>query len=252
MAVKGKKKSQSRGSQGRRGPAQAPRAAYSAPVQQPWYRTTAGRVVAALVLLIALVAIIATVQSGSDPGDLTKRQNALDQYTGDIRALLQGITPPAAGENAVPNELSSKDAKALEDQSAAWLDELGKATQSVGNVSAPTPGTQSANIIFAESVQLYMQAATIYGLAASSPSPPQIKVLASGASLRDQATTLWQQGVNLLDQARATAKMAPSQLRIPTAGAVAPPTPAATPGASPSGGGENMNDKGNAGGNSSK
>jgi hypothetical protein len=232
MAVKGKKKSQSRGSQGRRRPAQAPRAVYGGRSHQPWYRSTASRVVAALVLLVALLAIVLVVRSGSDQGNLTQRQNALDQYTGDVRALLQTITPAATDEDGVPNKLTTPETKALETQSKSWQVQLLKAQQTAGNVTAPTPGTQSANIIFGESIQLYSQAATIFGLAPSTSSSVQVKMLASAASLRDQATALWQEGVNVLDQARSATKMTPSQLRIPTAGAVAPPSP--SPAASPS------------------
>lgn len=251
MAVKGKKKSQSRGSQGRRRPAQAPRAAYGARPQQPWYRTTAARVIAALVLVVALVAIIVVVQSGPDQTNLTNRQNALDQYTGDVRALLQGITPPATGEDGVPNKLTAKQAKALKGQTRSWQAQIAKIQQTVGNVTAPTPSTQNANIIFGESIQLYSQAATTFGLAPSTSGSVQVKMLASAASLRDQATGMWQQGVNVLDQARSAAQMTPSQLRIPTAGTVAPTAP--TPSASSSGGGKNKkNNKGNGGGNSSK
>jgi hypothetical protein len=113
------------------------------------------------------------------------------------------------------------------------LAELAQAQQSVGAVSAPTPTTQSANVLFVESIELYKQAATIYGLAPSTSASVQVKLLASGANLRNQATALWQEGINILDQARTDAKMVPSQLRIPTSGAVAPPSPPApTPTAS--------------------
>jgi hypothetical protein len=232
MAVKGKKKSQSRGSQGRRRPAQAPRAIYGGRSHQPWYRTTAARVGAALVLLVALLGIVVVVRSGSNRGNLTQRQNTLDQYTGDVRALLQTITPAATDEDGVPNKLTTPEAKALKSQSVSWQTQLLKAQQTAGNVTAPTPGTQSANIIFGESIQLYSQAATVFGLAPSTSSRVQVKMLASAASLRNQATALWQEGVNILDQARSATQMTPSQLRIPTAGAVAPPSP--TPAASPS------------------
>jgi hypothetical protein len=77
-------------------------------------------------------------------------------------------------------------------------------------------------------------------------------MLASGANLRNQATALWQEGINILDQARTQAKMVPSQLRIPTAGAVAPPSPPA-PSPSSSGGKNKKNkSKGNGGGQGSK
>lgn len=229
MAVKGKKKSQSRGSQGRRRPAPAPRATYAARPRQPWYRTPAGRVIAALVLLVAVIAVFVFVRSRPDTAATTQRRNALDQYTGDVRALLQSITPAATAENAVPNKLLAGRAKKLKGESVSWQTQLARAQQSVGNVVAPTPTTQGANILFVESVQLYAQAATTFGLAADAPSSLQTRLLASGGDLRNQASALWQEGINILDQARTQAKMAASALRIPTAGAVAPPTPTPTP-----------------------
>jgi hypothetical protein len=244
MALKGKKKSQSRGSQGRRRPASAPRAAYASRTRQPWYRTPAGRGIAALVLVIAIVAIVAFVQSRPNTAALTARKDSLDQYTGDVRGLLQSITPPATSENAVPNKLSAKDAKRLATSSKSWLSELAQAQQSIGAVSAPTPTTQSANVLFVESIELYKQAATIYGLAPSTSASVQVKLLASGANLRNQATALWQEGINILDQARTDAKMTPSQLRIPTAGAVAPPSPPSPPPTAS----ENNHNKNNGGG----
>jgi hypothetical protein len=204
-------------------------------------------------LVIAIVAIVAFVQSRPNTANLTRRQNALDQYTGDIRALLQGITPAAVDENAVPNKLSAKDAKRLVTKSQSWTTQLTKAQQSVGGVTAPTPSTQSANVLFVEAIQLYSQAATIYGLAPSTSPKVQPRMLASGANLRNQATALWQEGINILDQARTQAKMVPSQLRIPTSGAVAPPSPP-PPSPSASGGKHKKNNKskGNGGGQGSK
>jgi hypothetical protein len=209
-----------------------------------------GRILAALLVLLILAVTVAIIRSGSDSGDLTQRRNALDQYTGDVRALLQAITPAATGENGVPNKLSPSDAKALKTQSASWLSQLADAQQTAGKVTAPTPVTQTASILFVESIQAYTQAATIYGLAPSTSSSVQVKMLASGASLRNQATALWQEGTNIVDQARTGANMVPSGLRIPTSGAVAPPTP--SPSAPASGNGNKKNDKGNGGGNSSK
>jgi type IV secretory pathway VirJ component len=207
-------------------------------------------VIAALALVIAVVAIFAIVQAGGGSGNLTKRQNALDQYTGSVRGLLQSITPAATEENAVPSKLSARQAKSVKTHSVSWLAQLA-AGQRAGSLSAPTPTTQSATLLFAESVQLYEQAATIFGLAPDTSQTVQVKMLASAANLRNQATALWQQGVNLLDQSRTQAKMAPSQLRFPTAGAVAP-TPPASPAPSSSGGGKNKKKNGNSGGQSPK
>jgi hypothetical protein len=225
--------------------------AYASRPRPPWYRTTAGRVIAALALVIVVVAIFAIVQSGGDSGNLTTRQNALDQYTGSVRGLLQSITPAATEENAVPSKLSTRQAKSVKTHSVSWLAQLAAGQRAAGSFTAPTPTTQSATVLFAESVQLYEQAATIFGLAPDTSQKVQVRMLASAANLRNQATALWQQGVNLLDQSRTQAKMAPSQLRFPTAGAVAP-TPPPSPAPSSSGGGKKKKKNGNGGSQGSK
>ena len=216
----------------------------------PWYRTNTARVLAGVVLLIVLVGITVVARSRSTPADLTRRQNDLDQYTGEVRALLQSITPPATEENAVPNRLTPRTARTLKSRSEQWVTELAKAQQTLGQVPPPTQATQTATILFVEAIQLYSRSATTYGLAPATPPKVQVKMLATAAGLRDQATALWQQGTNILDQARSSAKMTPSQLRIPTAGAVAPPSPSptGTPRPRPSGSGGNKQ----GGGKSSK
>ncbi|MDQ3957514.1 MAG: hypothetical protein M3273_04245, partial [Actinomycetota bacterium] len=56
MAIKGKKKSQSRGSQGLRRPAAAPRPVYTGRRHTPWYKTTEGRLIGGI-LAAALIGI---------------------------------------------------------------------------------------------------------------------------------------------------------------------------------------------------
>ena len=106
MALKGKKKSQSRGSEGRRHPAAAPRAVYSSRAHEPWYRTATGA---------------SGCRTGGPAGHRrhrcdravatdtypTQRKNDLDQYTGDVRGLLQRDHARATEENEVPNKLTA-------------------------------------------------------------------------------------------------------------------------------------------------
>ncbi|MFN2389188.1 MAG: hypothetical protein ABR575_06220, partial [Actinomycetota bacterium] len=54
MAIKGKKKSQSRGSQGQRRPAAAPRPTYAPRRATRWYQTPAGRLAAITLGLLLL------------------------------------------------------------------------------------------------------------------------------------------------------------------------------------------------------
>jgi hypothetical protein len=203
-------------------------------------------VVAGVVLLIAVIAIVAFARSGNNSAALAQTRNGLDRYTTDVRSLVQSVTPAAASENAVPNQLSASQAKSLQQQTASWITQLAKAQQIAAGLQAPTLEAQNANILFIQSIQLYAQAARIYGLAPSSGPAVEGRLLASAGDLRNQASGLWQQGINVLDQARSGAQMGPSALRLPTAGAVAPPS---QPSPSATGGGKNKKHNGNSNGN---
>ena len=54
MAIKGKKKSQSRGSQGQRRPAAAPRPVYTGRRHTPWYKTTEGRLIGGMLIAVVV------------------------------------------------------------------------------------------------------------------------------------------------------------------------------------------------------
>jgi hypothetical protein len=61
MPVKGKKKAQARGSQGRRRPAQAPRPVVAPRKPPAWYRTGPGRAVLVIVVLAVIGGVVAAV-----------------------------------------------------------------------------------------------------------------------------------------------------------------------------------------------
>src|SRR5918999_4928212 len=96
MAIKGKKKSQSRGSQARRRPAAAPRAIAAGRRKPPWYRTPQGRAgIIALLIVVAAVITGFVLNARSDSAKLADRQDAMEEYTGSVRAVLQTLTPAA-------------------------------------------------------------------------------------------------------------------------------------------------------------
>ncbi|MBA3431631.1 MAG: hypothetical protein H0U16_09150, partial [Actinobacteria bacterium] len=96
MAIKGKKKPQNRGGRARRAPAAAPRPVVGGRGREPWYRTTRDRLIAGAVgaaALIALVAVIANARSNSS--DLAQRREGIENYAGEVRGLLQRVSPSA-------------------------------------------------------------------------------------------------------------------------------------------------------------
>src|SRR5918998_2738884 len=97
MAIKGKKKSQQRGSQARRRPAAAPRAIAAGRRRPPWYRTPQGRAgIIAFAIVVAAVITGFVLNARSDSAKLADQQDALEEYTGSVRAVLQTLTPAAS------------------------------------------------------------------------------------------------------------------------------------------------------------
>ena len=228
MAIKGKKKS--RGSQARRRPSTAPRPVAAARRKEPWYRTTTGRLIAgAVVAVIAGLAIWAVMAAQARSEDLAAEQDRLDDYTSEIRSILQLVRVPASEMTQAP---TAKDGTgSLERDAVAWLSALTNAQQQIQGVAAP-PGMDSINAAFLQSINTYAGAGRTYELALKVDGNSLEEVLARAGEQRDQAGSQWQLATDLLDQERADAEMSASDMAVPAE---------AVPGAAPSGseGGEN-------------
>jgi hypothetical protein len=224
MAIKGKKKSQKKGGQAKRRPAAAPR--QTGPVRRPlpWYKTSAFRVSALVVLAVIAGIVIVLVQNARDDAQaLEKRQESLDEYTGDIRALVQDVRPQVTAMAAVPpGEIPEDQLAKLKKDSQRWAADLTKAQADVQTV-AQAKGVENVTPLYAQALQLYASAAGAYQLALNLEGPDQAQALATAAEIKGQAGALWNQATALLDEARAEAEMEPSGLT--------PPDPAATGGA---------------------
>jgi hypothetical protein len=230
MAIKGKRKSQSRGSQARRRPAAAPRPPV-APRKTPWYQTERARVVGIAVLLVVVsVTWWAVARAQENARGLESRQGALEAYTGEVQALLQVIRSPVQGMSAVSGA-GGADMEALGRDVQTWIGGLGRATVDVSEIESPS-SVSGINDLYEQAVGMYLSAAKTFNLATEAEGELRVNALARAAEQRDAATGVWAAAIQLLDRERARADLERSGLSLP-----APPAGAGGLGVPDAGGG---------------
>jgi hypothetical protein len=217
MAIKGKKKSQKRGSQAKRRPASAPR---QAPVARrvPWYRSQAFRVLALLTLLIVGSIIIVLVKNAQDAKDeLAAKQDKLDAYTTQVKALVLDVQGPATEMATIqPAGITPEQVDKLTKSSDNWTKVLGTAQGKL--VEFPqAAGTTEATALFGQSLQLYVTAAKTYQLALELSGDQQVQAIQTAGEIKAQAGTLWTQATTSLDAALAKQELEPSGIPPPDA-----------------------------------
>ncbi|MDQ3662312.1 MAG: hypothetical protein M3454_14905 [Actinomycetota bacterium] len=216
MPVKGKKKAQSRGSQGRRRPAEAPRPVLAPRKPPAWYRTWPGRAVLMIVVLALVGGVFAAIASTQTDDGTAARADALDRYTGEVRGALQSLRPAASDMTAAPTSLTEQDArKALGERAASWRQVIEGSSTDLSRVLSPG-AVQSAHSLFLQSTQIYLAAAKTYSLASEVEGDSVDKVLARAAEQRDQGGQLWQSATVLLDERRAEVDLSGSGLTPPS------------------------------------
>src|SRR5918912_1080728 len=137
MAIKGKKKSQARGSQARRRPATAPRPYGGGRPTTPWYATTGGKTVLAIAGAAVVVAVMWGVANAqSHERDLQRRQRSLNAYTDQVRAVLAMISPVTSAMDRAPTQASSKVGATLKKQSSDWVKGLQQVAPQVSRLAA--------------------------------------------------------------------------------------------------------------------
>lgn len=227
MAIKGKRKSQNRGSQARRRPATAPRPAVGSRRRPPWYRTTTGQVIATLLFLVVLIttiALVAHVRHNSQ--QRSQAQAQLETYTGKIRSVLVKITPTATEMTSAPTSSTDPNAiNALKKSTADWAKSFDSGVSDLQQI-APVASATDASQLFTQSLQLYSTAVQSYKLVPSVPSKVQDTALAAAQAEFTEAGQLWTTAVSLLDRARSDVGLAPSALRSPQSAVPNSSTPA--------------------------
>jgi uncharacterized membrane protein YgcG len=228
MAIKGKKKSQKKGGQAKRRPA-APRPVAAARRPTPWYRTAAARVSALVALAVIASVIIVIVQNlREDAQALEKRQDQIDAYTDDVRALVQEVRPQVTAMSAIPPGGVPEDQAAdLAKDSTDWQAGLAKAQADIQTLPQAA-GVEDVTPLYAQAIQLYGSTARTYSLALGLEGDDQAQAITTASELKAQATALWSQATVQLDAVRADAELDPSGLTPPdpaAAGAQQPPAP---------------------------
>lgn len=211
MAVKGKKKSQHRGSQGRRRPAQAPRPAYTRPGHRPWYRTAGGRAAAVGIAVVVLGLVAWLVVARSDDGVAEARRSSLNRYSDAVRSLLQEVRAPASAMAAVAGPEVPRE---VEDDAPGWVAQLERATHRVETLPE-AEGQDASRRLFKEAVLLYLDAAKTFELAATLRGDAAEEALTRAADQRNRATGVWDVATGLLDGARTEAELPSSSIGSP-------------------------------------
>lgn len=229
MAIKGKKKQQSRGSQARRRPAAAPRI----PVvvkRPPWYRTERGRAVAAMVAIVTVaIAWWAVADARAEAARLERRQSRIEDFTGSVRSLLQRARPTVEGMGRITTQ--TEDLVGLKVRAGGWVEALELATlQTQGSVESDAAVT--ANRIYGQALTILSNAARTYELVPDAEGRLQESLLERAAAQRDTGTIMWLTGTDVLDSARERLGLGPSGIS-PLANAEVPGAVPLPPGLEP-------------------
>jgi hypothetical protein len=229
VAIKGKKKSQARGSQGQRRPAAAPRPVYTGRKHTPWYKTTEGRLVGGMILAVAIgVAIWLVADAQNKAEERSTRREALEGYVTDVRAFATTIGPVAEQMGLVP--AGDPNVKTLKKDAKKWTADLTNAQAQVAVLTAPDDA-EVANELFLQSLASFLSAARTYESAVGAEGDLQTELLAQANERRDQAHALFDLGVTALDEELAEVDGDFSNLSLPES---TPPLP--EPGESPGAG----------------
>lgn len=220
MALKGKKKSRNRGSQARRRPASAPRPTVGPRRRPRWYRTTSGRIAGSLAALVVIGLIAwAVTNQRAEATKLEEKQEALDAYTGQVRVLLQALTPPVGemtGANTIPPDDLAATAK-------SW-DKGFSAAQSSLSQANPPSALQPVNGLLLRSILMYVQAADTYELVPEVTGAARDQLLTQAGVQVQNADAVFAGAIAVLDEARAEADLSGSGLSSPSESAApAPP-----------------------------
>lgn len=212
MAIKGKKKSQTRGSQARRRPAAAPRPTTAGGPKKRWYQTTAGQSVAAITALVAVVIVLVLVNNARTASQEREvRQQSLENFTEQATALAQTVSEPAsalaAAGQAPPADLRR--------EAEGWRDAF-TAAQTQAAQFPPAEGTTTAHQLFAQSLNLYRTAAVLFVQAAAAEGDARTEMLSTAAAQVASAESVWTAGVEVLDEARADEEMGASGVTAPS------------------------------------
>jgi hypothetical protein len=215
VVIKGKKKSQSRGSQGQRRPAAAPRPVYTGRKHTPWYKTTEGRLIGGMVIAVIVgvgIWLVADAQNKSK--ERTQVREALDAYVDSVRAFATTIGPVAEDMSLVTP--GGGDLEALAEDASKWSEDLAAAQAQIATLQPPDEATV-ANNLFIQSLQSYTAAARTFESVADAEGELQTELVTQGTVEVEQAIALFGLAVDSLDEELIDVDGELSNLTIPQA-----------------------------------
>lgn len=229
MAIKGKKKSQSRGSQGQRRPAAAPRPVYTGRKHTPWYKTTEGRLIGGMVIAVVVgVTIWLVADAQNKSRERTETRQALEDYVKTVRSFTNALGPVAEEMGTAPS--TGPEVGSLKKDAAKWSQDLSAAQAQL--VSVPPPDEASvASKLFDQSMASFLSAARAFESAADAEGELQTELLAQAHEEHQQATGLFELGVEALDAELLDVDGDNSNLRLPSS-TPTQPEPGQSPGGS--------------------
>ena len=214
MALKGKKKSRTRGSQARRRPAAAPKPSYVGGREKArWYQTTQGLVIAFIVAAATIIFLWWFIaDSRNDAQALEDKQEGLKTYTDQLRTVIDTLDP-VAGELATAEGLSDEE---LAKKSEEWRESLTRA-QSQLSQQVPPAGLEPVNALAVQAILLYVQSAEQYGLLPSlDDSNVQSEMTGKAVGSFQAANGIFGSIIQLIDTERTEADLSVSGLTAPS------------------------------------
>ncbi|HEV2756171.1 MAG TPA: hypothetical protein VG318_10415 [Actinomycetota bacterium] len=213
MAIKGKKKSQQRGSQGQRRPAAAPRPVYTGRKHTPWYKTTEGRLIGGMIIAVIVgVSIWAIADAQNKSKERTQQREALEEYVASVRAFATTIGPVAEEMSLVA--AGEPDFEQLAKDAPTWSEDLAAAQAQVATLSPPD-GADVANSLFLQSLESYAGAARTFESVGDAEGDLRTELLALANIEVEQAAALFGLGVDALDEELVEVDGELSNLSIP-------------------------------------
>lgn len=221
MAIKGKKKSQNRGSQGQRRPAAAPRPVYTGRKPTPWYKKTEGRLIGGMIIAVIVgVSIWAIADAQNKSKEKTERREALEGYVASVRAFATSLGPVAEDMSLVAT--AEPDFEALEKDAPTWSEDLAAAQAQIATLQAPDEA-EVANGLFGQALTSYSSAARTFESVADAEGELRTELLAQANEEVDQAATLFGLAVDALDAELIEVDGELSNLTVPQGTAPAQP-----------------------------
>ena len=174
--------------------------------------------IAALIAIVLGLVLWNNARNASEEREL--RQQSLENFTDQMKALLQTVTPPASALSEATQTPADDLPEDLKEDAQGWRDAF-TAAQTQAAQFPPAEGTSTVQGLVGQSLSLYRGAAEIMAQAADLEGDAATSLVTVATSQVASADSVWLAAVDVLDAARDDAELNASGVRAPSE---APPT----------------------------